>query len=190
MRPWLALLTFAAGVIVGITFWRMRATPTAVESEPPAQAVVVAPLGSRPGAHPPLPASPEEMRARTQARRARQRADIDRVVVAGRNKIVSRYEVESVDSVWANATRQDLMKPEYTVSDQIRAIHAEPSNLSVDCRSTTCLIEADFPDGSTADDWSSLYLPGVGARLPTASLNKSDNADGSVHLRIYATAAR
>lgn len=113
-------------------------------------------------------------------------ANVDRIVAAGRKQIVGRYQSEPIDSVWASATRQELAK--YSLSGQIRATNSEPANLSIDCRRTTCRIDADFPNATAADDWSTLYLTGAGSRLPKASLEKSGNADGSVHLTIYALA--
>ena len=95
-------------------------------------------MASRPAPHPPLPLPPTELREQTGARRKQRRAEVDRIVAAGRARIVSRYESEPLDSAWANAVRQELMKPEYVASEQIRAMHAEPANLAIDCRSSTC----------------------------------------------------
>lgn len=190
MRPWLALLLVAT-LVVGATWWRSRSdipTTTNAVDAPSAAAtssVIAVRTTSRP-ASPPLALNPEQARARRNARQTQRKANIDRIVAAGRKKIAGRYEAEPIDSPWANATRQELM--EYSLSDQIRATHSEPSNLNIDCRRTTCRIDADFPNATAADDWSTLYLTGAGSRLPNASLQKSDNADGSVHLTIYALA--
>jgi len=190
MRPWLALLLVAT-LVVGATWWRSRSdiptTTNAVDASSAAatSSVIAVRTAPRP-ALPPPPLNPEQARARRDAQRTQRKANIDRIVAAGRKKIAGRYESEPIDSPWANATRQALM--EYSLSDQIRATHSEPSNLNIDCRRTTCRIDADFPNATAADDWSTLYLTGAGSRLPNASLQKSDNADGSVHLTIYALA--
>ena len=117
-------------------------------------------------------------------------AEFKKVNAAGREKIVGRYESETIDPAWSNATRQALMAPSLAASDQIRATHSEPSGLAVDCRSTTCRITADFPNRIAADDWSTFYLTGAGDRLPNATLRKTTNPDGSVRLEIYAVARR
>jgi hypothetical protein len=190
IRPSLLFLLVALGLIVGVTWWRSRTVPVAAD---PAPSTDLAPspqarASSRPAR---TGTSPRLARAGdSRARRAQRRAAVQRIAAAGRNKIVGRYEGENIDSAWANATRQELMKPEYTASDQIRAVQAEPANLAIDCRSTTCRINADFPNSVAADDWSTLYLTGVGDRLPNASMRKTRGADGSVHLEIYAIARR
>jgi hypothetical protein len=191
MRPWLALLLVAT-LVVCATWWRSGSdVPSAKKNAIVAPEAVatssVNPVRTtpRPALSPP-PLNPGQIRARRNAQQAQRKANIDRIVAAGRKKIAGRYESEPIDSPWANATRQELM--EYSLSDQIRATHSEPSNLNIDCRRTTCRIDADFPNATAADDWSTLYLTGAGSRLPNASLQKSDNADGSVHLTIYALA--
>lgn len=189
MRPLLALLLVAT-LVVGATWWRSRSdiptTTNAIAPNAPATpSVIVVRTTPRPALSPPAP-NPAQARALREAQRTQRKANIDRIVAAGRKKLVGRYESEPIDSRWANATRQELM--EYSLSDQIRATHSEPSNLNIACRSTTCRIDADFPNATAADDWSTLYLTGAGSRLPNASLQKSDNADGSVHLTIYALA--
>lgn len=191
MRPWLALLLLAT-LVVAATWWRARPrlpgptdaldTPAAVAPAPAhAMRYTTRPVAPLP------PLNPQEARARRHAQRMQRNANIDRMVAAGRKQIVGRYESEPIDSAWANAARQELMK--YSLSEQIHATGSEPSNLDIECRRTTCRIDADFPDATAADDWSTLYLTGVGSRLPRASLQKSDNANGGVHLTIHALAA-
>jgi hypothetical protein len=190
MRPLLAFLLLAT-LVFGATFWRSWSNDPATTHVADAKAAIApslpaARIATQPALPPAPPLNPAETRARMHVQKAQRKAHIDRITTAGRKKIVGRYESEPIDSIWANATRQELVK--YALSDQIRATHSEPSNLNIDCRRTTCRIVADFPNATAADDWSTLYLTSAGSRLPNASLQKSGNADGSVHLEIYALA--
>jgi hypothetical protein len=190
MRPWPALLLFAI-FAVGITWWRSHSndvppTTDTIEMRPAAGVPANVARSAPPQAVPSLALNAGELHARRKEQKAQREANIDRIVAAGRKKVVGRYESETIDSAWANATRQELLK--FSLSDQIRATQSEPSGLNIDCRRTTCRIEADFPSITAADDWSTLYLTDAGSRLPNASLQKSYNADGSVHLTIYALA--
>jgi hypothetical protein len=195
IRSSLLFLAMAVVLVVGITWWRSHGTPAeAIRTASDAAASIPTPQTSVRPARRNASIPPNELRLprgeRVRAHRAQQRAAAERVVTAGRNKIVGKYESEAIDPAWSNTTRQALISPALTASDQIRATHSEPSNLAVDCRSTTCRITADFPTTVAADDWSTLYITGAGDRLPNASLQKTANADGSVHLEIYATARR
>ena len=193
IRPSFVFLMAAIALVVGITWWHSRDTTTTPAASPsPPPGTTTAPgtpaRTARPVASVPRNGFLPPSRERIRESRARQRASVQRVVAAGREKIVGRYQSEGIDASWSSATRQALMAPALTASDQIRATHSEPSDLAVDCRSTTCRITADFPTMVAADDWSTLYITGAGDQLPNASLSKSANADGSVHLEIYAIA--
>ncbi|HJW46260.1 MAG TPA: hypothetical protein VJ484_07190 [Lysobacter sp.] len=133
-----------------------------------------------------LPMNGAEAQARLQAKRAQERKKIDRVVAAGRSKLVGRYESQPIDHAWATVKRAELM--ELGTSEQIEAIQAQPTSLGVDCRTSVCRIGADFPSQTAAEDWATLYLISEGANLPQASMKASVNPDGSVHLDVYAHA--
>ena len=192
IRSSLVFLVAAIALVVGLTWWHARnaAAPKVAEEATPAGVPPQPSPTHRPVATPPPDALRRPRRERNRERRAQQRAAVNRVNAAGREKIVGRYESETIDPAWSNATRQALMAPSLAASDQIRATHSEPSGLAVDCRSTTCRITADFPNRIAADDWSTFYLTGAGDRLPNATLRKTTNPDGSVRLEIYAIARR
>jgi hypothetical protein len=123
--------------------------------------------------------------ARTQVEqfRARNEAAAERVVTAGRNKLVGAFNGETIDQAWAANARSELSQ--FATSQQIHDLHAEPLSMDVDCRRTVCRIGADFATRAAANDWATLYLTSVGARMPNASLQTSDNADGTAHLEVY-----
>lgn len=193
MRGFIAGL-LVASLVLGLIWW--KSTPsadapttaateaaaldeTAAWDEEPASTPRTAPGGL---SQPP-PANVAEAHARKQARRAQERKEIDRLAATGQRKLVGQYQREPVDHAWATAMTAELTS--LATSEQIQAIQAEPGNLKVDCRSSVCRIGADFPNRTSADDWSTLYLTGLSAKLPRASMRASTNPDGSVHLEMY-----
>lgn len=184
---WLFLAVVVVLISI-VTWWKMPRTKvaTAADGHPSAQ------VDSGAGRSPPrpisqpLPLSDAEQRARIVAEREAERKSMDQLVTAGRNKLVTRYESETIDQAWASTKRVELA--EFSTSAQMEAIGAQPDNLSIDCRRSTCRIGADFPSRSVAEDWSTLYLASLGSRLPNASLQTSVNSDGSTHIDIYGLA--
>ena len=193
-----AVLLVAVLVTIGVVRWK-SASPaddrqpdpavtdvgTAWEDPTPHSVPVRSRSASR-GLSQPLPMNGAEAHARLQAKRAQQHKKIDGVVAAGRSKLAGRYESEPIDHAWATVKRAELM--ELGTSEQIEAIHAQPTNLGVDCRTSVCRIGADFPNPTAAEDWATLYMTSEGANLPQASLKTVVNPDGSVHLDIFANA--
>ncbi len=106
-----------------------------------------------------------------------------KLVKAGESQLRSRYEGEHVDAAWAPRKQKAL--EEASDSPQIDQLNAKPLSFAASCRSSTCLIGADFPNRLAADDWFTLYTLNAGPEMTRASMQKSVNPDGSVHLLIY-----
>lgn len=106
-----------------------------------------------------------------------------KLIKAGENQLRSRYESEKVDAAWAPRKQQALEKA--SVSPQIEQLNAKPLSFAASCRSSTCLIGADFPNRVAADDWFTLYTLNAGPEMTKAAMQSSANPDGSVHLQIY-----
>jgi hypothetical protein len=96
----------------------------------------------------------------------------------------SRYGSEPVDAAWATAKQAELT--DLSVSQQIRELGVEPENMAVDCKSTMCRVTADFASTSAGDDWFTLYMANVGAKVPVASYKYIQNPDGTVTINLYA----
>jgi hypothetical protein len=192
MARWFAVVVVFA--ILGISWWKAqegstyRGAPDAPQwGATDASAAASASVSSQP---PPVVRSPEAdaaaATARINADREAARKSVGAIVEAGRKKLVTRYEGETLDSSWALAKQAELAG--FGTSQQIEDIHAEPKNLAIDCRRTVCRINADFGNRSIAQDWAMLYLTGAGSRLANASLETIPNPDGSFRMEIYGLA--
>lgn len=121
-----------------------------------------------------------ESRVRTQEKRKQVQQQVDRTQA----EFAARYAQESVDTAWAGPKETELVG--LAVSDQIRQLGVEPSNMAVDCKSRMCHITADFPSMTAGDDWFSLYMNNVGEKLPVAAYKYVQNPDGTVSINLYA----
>ncbi len=93
----------------------------------------------------------------------------------------AQHAREPVDAAWAAqaeaslASRVSAMPP-----TGLRA-----QNMSADCRSRSCLIEASFRSSGDAEDWATFYLTGVGNTLAQARPFVVPRPDGTAEVRIY-----
>ena len=106
-----------------------------------------------------------------------------KLIQTGENQLRTRYEGEHVDAAWAPRKQQALEKA--SISPQIEQLNAKPLSFAAICRSSTCLIGADFANRTAADDWFTLYTLNAGPEMTKAAMQKSVNPDGSVHVQIY-----
>lgn len=110
-------------------------------------------------------------------------ANIAKVANAGQQKLRSQYESEKVDAAWAS--RKEVALKAASTTPQMEQIGANPLSFDSKCRSSTCLIGADFDSSGTADDWFTLYTLTAASEMTNAAVQRSTNPDGSVHLQIY-----
>lgn len=135
---------------------------------------------SGPAAAPQRLESRAERVARLAAQREEQRDMSRKVVAAGRQNLESRFRSEKPNPGWARAKEAELER--YVVNPQMDAIDAVPTDFNVECKASTCRIEAEFANPSAADDWATLYLTNNGGTLPRSSLTKVRQPDGTVKL--------
>jgi len=189
---WFFVVVVAA-LIVSVTWWKISTRSSGAVS-PAVTDLPVDNSGPLPArriaAHPTLPgsATPEEMSRFNGMRHEQALAKKQKVVDAGRNKLFTRYQAEKVDGGWATGREQSLI--EHAVSPQIHDMGADPKNLTAHCRSSTCLLTADFPSRVAADDWFTLYLTNTGTDLFNASYQATVNPDGTTHVEIYGLAKK
>lgn len=180
--PFLVVLT-----IVAVTWWKATSTPAAAGPAAIADsAPLQQPADAMPGPRRSQALPVDDVAVDVEAMRRQQRSDADKVVAAGRSKLVGRYDGEGVDHAWATAKQSELMA--FRTSQQIEAIGAQADNLAINCRTSVCRIDADFSSRSEAEDWTTLYLTGAGSRIPNASTRVVPNTDGTFHLEIYGLA--
>lgn len=185
-------IAIVAALIVSVTWWKIATrssddlSPVATElheagtDESSPERLIAA------RRNPPVSASPQELSRFNRMRHEQAQAKQAKVVNAGRNKLVTRYQNEKVDGGWATGREQSLI--EHSVSPQIHDLGAEPKNLTAHCRSSTCQLTADFPTRVAADDWFTLYLTNAGTDLYNASYQATLNDDGTTHVEIYGLA--
>ena len=186
-------VVLVAALIVGLTWWKVSSRhvlePRPMPSELPATVAPAAALQGRVASSSAGSSSyltPQETVARSRARHEASRTQAAEIVTAGHNKLLSLYQSEHIDARWAHDREQSLVS--HSVSQQIKDLKAEPKNMSVHCRSTTCLIGADFATPTAADDWLTLFATNPGTNLSNISSQVTANPDGSAHIQIYGLA--
>jgi hypothetical protein len=197
--PWV-LLALVVAVIAGVTLYRQLRSPSGT-TEPVRAAVE--PDG-RGGVARRL--SPEEIRAlarrspglpgtatagdmATMMEKRKRMAEATQARARERDAaLAARFAAEKPDPSWSPMHEKDLASLQD--SDPMRDAGAKAANFRADCRSTTCRIQADFPDSGAAADWLQLYMGSVGDRLPMATAHKVTNPDGSVRVEIYGVGRR
>jgi hypothetical protein len=186
-----AAIVFAAivaAVVFGITW---AAGPSHAPTATPLAIDNVVPLAApaQPSASRRLPMRAPDPRLSAVATRQRllgRSAAVSASIATGRQKLAARYGSEQVDAAWAQ--RKEKVLASANDAPQIVGVDAKPLSFSSQCRSTVCLIGADFATTLAADDWVSLYTLVVGPEVSRAAVQRSENPDGTVHLQMYATA--
>ncbi len=175
-------------LIAGVSGWMVHtrkadlAQHAAAEVAPAAQAVEHTPVApSRPS-----PAPVDVLGQDPMVLQKANEASVNALVDAGEQKLRSRYDSERVDAVWASRKQQALER--LSVSPQIEQLNAQPLSINAQCRTSICLINADFPSRVAATDWHTLYTLNAGTEMFNASMRSTVNPDGSVHLQMYGLA--
>jgi hypothetical protein len=176
-------------LIAGVSGWMVHTRtadapqPMAADTAGAEQVVERAPAAA------PSPASASSEPMSSQGLLALQTANeasVKAIVDAGENKLRSRYEGERVDAAWASRKQQALER--LSVSPQIEQLNAQPLSIDAHCRTSVCLINADFATRLAATDWHTLYTLNAGTEMSNSSMRSTVNPDGSVHLQIYGLA--
>lgn len=197
-RSWtiasIALAMVVAGVIA--TTWSVQQRRTQVEAAAMPTAPADAGLAAAGTAHGTVPrgSAPPGVGDRDPRRRveaviaARNR---DRAVVIAHNArikdaLASAWRSESADAAWAPAQEQAMR--------QVAALPAMgdadvlPRDLAVQCKRTTCRLDASFDSSGQADDWVLLYMSSAGGVQQHAVVSRKPHADGSVAIQVHSKA--
>jgi len=108
-----------------------------------------------------------------------QQALIDR----SRQDLVHLYRSEKTDPAWASAKERELLP--LTQVAQIQQMNAVPKQLDIDCKTSSCRIQADFDGSGTANDWATVFTASLGSSMPTGTVQQTTNPDGSVTIEVY-----
>ena len=186
--PWLLVAGLAVVAVVLLIDRRARPT-TDPASTAATDATAPATNDARPRARvQPSPAITRASMARIGELSQKRRAEAAAKVDTTHRTLGQRYANEPIDPSWSAAKEQELVG--LAKNDAMAQINANVSNLTVDCRSTMCDIQGDFPNVSMGDDWFSLFMLNVGAKLPSSSYKYDRNPDGTVRIHIYAVGRR
>ena len=186
--PFIAAAIILA-LIAGVSGWVVHtrkadmAQRAAADPVPAAQALEHASMApSRPAPAPAAAVDGQDPMAMQKANAA----SVNALVDAGEQRLRSRYESERVDAAWASRKQQALER--LSISPQIEQLNAQPLSIDAQCRTSVCLINADFPSRVAATDWHTLYTLNAGPEMSNASMRSTVNPDGSVHLQMYGLA--
>lgn len=196
-RAPLVFAILATAVIAGSIGWSMRSrtsstsgvTATAVENSESTdlpQTDVAASQASPTG--PSLLAKMPAVRRDPRALLAANNQNVSKLIATGRQKLKSSYDSEKVDAAWAQRKQKALEAA--STSPQIAELDAKPLSFDANCRSSTCLIAADFASVTAATDWFTLYTMIAGPEMTNAAVQRTMNPDGSVHLQMYGKARK
>lgn len=112
--------------------------------------------------------------------------NVSKLIATGRQKLKASYDGETVDTAWAQRKQKALEAA--STSPQIEELDSKPLSFDAHCRTTTCLIGADFASVTAATDWFTLYTMIAGPEMTNAAVQRTMNPDGSVHLQVYGKA--
>lgn len=184
----LATLVLVVAGIGAITYYRMQTRDDTVRAHVPDDAasavIAMAPAMSASS----RAVAPAGTGSPVHAARAANRERQQQRLVATQNAMAARHREERVDAAWSNTVESELAS--LASSDQIRAMHADIRDVAVDCRTSMCRITGDFDTVTQGDDWFTLYMTSVAARVPTATYKYDNNPDGSWRIVVYANARR
>jgi len=106
-------------------------------------------------------------------------------VSASNAALIARHRAERVDPQWAAATEARLQEvAKMSGFDE----HVTPTSLDIDCKATTCKVDAGLASRSLGDDWAMLYMSSVGSNMKRAYTSIVTEPDGTSHVVIYAIA--
>ncbi|MEP6634665.1 MAG: hypothetical protein ABJA62_10710 [Luteimonas sp.] len=97
--------------------------------------------------------------------------------------LAAKQRAEPVDPKWAPAMETRLQ--DAVQQSQFKEAGAIPTSLEIDCKTTTCRIDAGLANRSSASDFAMLYMSGAGSNLKHAYSSVVTDPDGSSHVVIY-----
>jgi hypothetical protein len=124
-------------------------------------------------------------RLRLNAERKQKRKDMVERARASNAALIARHRAEKVDPQWAAATETRLQEVA-KMSGFEEAV--TPTSLDIDCRATTCKIDAGLASRSLGEDWAMLYMSSVGSNVKRAFTSVVTEPDGTSRVVIYAIA--
>jgi hypothetical protein len=188
-HPVAALLMGAAliALIAGVTGWSMRSRSSlAADAEPQTVAPPASQLPPHIGNFRPSPVQLHAGAPDPRRLLANSAHGASKSITAARKNLQTRFASEPVDATWASRKEKALAAA--NESSQIEQLGAKPLAFDSQCHSSICVIGADFPTATAAEDWYTLYTLTAGPEMSRAAVQRTDNPDGTIHLQIYGQA--
>jgi hypothetical protein len=178
-RRWLWPLLTLALVVAVLAAFSFTRSPTSDVAGQEAAASAPAPATAPVAAHAPPPTRALESSGAADLADREQQARIDR----SRQDLVNLYRSEKTDPAWASAKERELLP--LTQVAQIQQMNAVPEQLDIDCKASSCRIQADFDSSRAANDWATVFTASLGSSMPTGTVQQITNPDGSVTIEVY-----
>lgn len=122
------------------------------------------------------------------AQRNQERGEIRKQAMAKRqaasDAMLQKHRTDPVDPKWAPAMEAKLQA--VAKNSPLVAADAVPTSLDIQCRSTTCTIEAGLPTRSQGEDFALIYMSSVGSNIKRAFSTNVVAPDGTSHIEIVA----
>lgn len=97
----------------------------------------------------------------------------------------ARHRKDPMDTAWSARAEAELSA--VAAGEWSAETGITPRNLAIDCRSTLCRTEAEFPKQGDAQDWGELFLTMAGGTVRKSNIVVLPRPDGSAELRVYST---
>ena len=103
-----------------------------------------------------------------------------------REESEQRFASEQVDPAWAPQKERELR--DVASQETFEVAGANPTSLSIDCRSSMCRLNGEFESNGKGEDWILMYMSSVGSSMPNSIVSRTRNPDGSMRVEIYGRA--
>ncbi|MBC7988934.1 MAG: hypothetical protein H7Y19_05055 [Luteimonas sp.] len=97
----------------------------------------------------------------------------------------AQHRAERVDRAWSAQAENELTR--LARGDWVAEAGGGPTEFAVDCRSTSCRVDAQFVRQSQAYDWGELFLTQAGGTIYRSQIVVIPRAEGGAQLQVYST---
>ena len=180
---------FLALIVAGLA-WRQASMPkaapaTAVAGEERLEDVPVAASAPRPGLSPAKADASDRVERFMASKRMERQASSDRMA-AVTTSLANKHRNERVDPQWAGGMEAKLQGVAQDPAFAESGVKAD--SLDIDCKSSTCRIDAGLPSRGNAADWTTVFMSSVGPDIKRAYTSVVAAPDGTTRVVIYAEA--
>lgn len=191
LLPVAGFAIFLALIVAGIA-WRQAGMPqgpaalaAATAGEARLNDVPAAASAARAAPSPARAAPSDRVERFMSSKRIERQASSDRMA-AVTTSLANKHRNEPVDPQWAGGMEATLQGVAQNAAFAESGIKAD--SLDIDCKSSTCRIDAGLPSRGNAADWATVFMSSVGSDIKRAYTSVVAAPDGTTHVVIYAEA--